>query len=88
MFTVSLYQMFGTDTLRYRDTAKKVVESLPETLESPVTIDFAKIDFASRSFLQELLYDLDCREVTFENRSEFVERLMEIIQRDAVCVTS
>ena len=86
MFTISLYQMFGTDTLRYRDSARRVIESLPEASDSPVIIDFAKIDFASRSFLHELLCDLRSREVTFENRNEFVERLMGTIQKRTVCV--
>jgi anti-anti-sigma regulatory factor len=76
--------MFGTDTLRYRDTAKKVIESLPkESDSSMVIIDFAEIDFASSSFLQELLHDLGSRKVTFQNRNEEVEELMAIIQRKA-----
>jgi hypothetical protein len=86
MPTINLYQMFGTDTLRYRDSARKVVESLPKG-NSLVIIDFAKIDFASHSFLHELLYGLRGRKVTFENRNELVEELMGIIQRKAVCVT-
>lgn len=85
MFTINLYQMFGTDTLRYRDSARKVVESLPKG-DSLVMIDFAKIDFASRSFLHELLYVLGSRKVTFDNRNEEVEKMMGIIERKAVCV--
>ena len=80
--------MFGTDTLRHRDTARKVVESLPKGSESSqVIIDFAKIDFASRSFLHELLCDLGSRKVVFKNRNEEVTELMEIIKRNAVCVS-
>jgi hypothetical protein len=75
--------MFGTGTLRYRDSAKKVVERLSK--EDPsITIDFAHIDFASRSFLHELLYRLGNRKVTFENRNEEVENMMDIIERKAV----
>jgi hypothetical protein len=77
--------MFGTDTLRHRDTARKAVESLPKDSEyAQVTIDFAKIDFASRSFLHELLCDLGERKVVFENRSEEVKQMMEIAQKGTI----
>lgn len=77
--------MFCTDTLRHRDTARKVVAVLAkESLSSQVVIDFDKIDFASRSFLHELLTDLGSRKVVFENRNEEVTQLMEIIQKNAV----
>lgn len=87
MVTINLYQMFETDTLCYRDNARKVVKKLPRDPKSPVMIDFAKIDFASRSFLHELLYNLSNREVAFENRTEFIEKLMEIIERKRACIT-
>lgn len=79
--TINLYQMFGVTKLRYRESAEEVVESLPETLESPLTIDFAKIDFASHSFLHELLYGLRNRSVSFENTNESVQGLIDIIYR-------
>ena len=87
MITVNLYEMFGTDTLRHRDTARKVVETLPKESESSqVIIDFAKIDFASRSFLHELLCDLENHKVTFTNRNDEVSQMMNIISKSSVCV--
>lgn len=80
MITVNLYQIFGSDTLRYRYSAKEVVESLPKD-NSLITIDFANIDFASYSFLHELLYGLRNRKVTFQNTNEFVRRVIDIIER-------
>jgi hypothetical protein len=89
MSVVKLYDMFCTDTLRHRDTARKVVATLAkEPLTVQVTIDFDKIDFASRSFLHELLSDLGSRKVVFENRNEEVKQMMEIARKgtiSAVC---
>jgi len=87
MFTINLYEMFGTDTLRYRDSAKKVVQSLPKG-DSPVIIDFAKIVFASNSFSKELLYSLRNRKATFENRSQQVENMMGTIERKPMLVAT
>ena len=85
MFVVKLYDMFCTDTLRHRDTARKVVETLKmEPFTSQIVIDFSKIDFASRSFLHELLMDLGTRKVAFENRNDEVRQMMEIIQRSSI----
>ena len=85
MFAVKLYDMFCTDTLRHRDTARKVVDTLAkEPLSSEVVIDFDKIDFASGSFLHELLSDLGSRKVIFENRNEEVKQMMEIAQKGTI----
>ena len=85
MLTVSLYQTFNVKRLRYRESAQEVVERLPEG-DIPVIIDFANIEFASRSFLHELLHCLGNRQVTFEHRNENIEKMMEIIERKAVRV--
>lgn len=84
--SINLFQMFGTDTLRHRETAKKLAENLPKT-ECPVVIDFANIDFASRSFLHELLCQLYDRKVTFENTNEEIAQLMEIVSKKLFCYT-
>jgi len=84
MATLHLYDMFGNDRLRYRDTARQVVEKLSNE-PTPITIDFAHIDFASLSFLSELIDRLDNRQVIFENRNNSVERLMTAIQTNRAC---
>ena len=87
MFAIKLYDMFCTDTLRHRDTARLVVDALAkEPLSSEVIIDFDKIDFASRSFLHELLSDLGSRKVVFENRNDEVKQMMEIAQKGTISV--
>ena len=85
MVTVGLYQMFNVKTLRYRESAQEVVEGLPKG-DIPIIIDFANIEFASRSFLHELLQRLGNRQVTFEHRTETIEKMMEIIERTTVRV--
>lgn len=85
MDSVNLYQMFGTDTLRHRESARKVVERLSTDLQSTqVTIDFADITFASRSFLHELLCRLGSRKVVFENRNEEVQKMMNVAQKGLI----
>ena len=89
MLVVKLHDMFCTDTLRHRDTARKVVATFAkEPVTAQIIIDFDRIDFASRSFLHELLTDLGSREVVFKNRNEEVEQMMEIARKgtlSAVC---
>lgn len=77
--------MFCTDTLRHRETARKIIEIIPKEIEE-ITIDFDRIDFASRSFLHELLFGLGSRKVNFSNANEEVKQMAHIIQRSSVCV--
>jgi hypothetical protein len=85
---IKLYDMFSTDTLRHRETARKVVDLIEKEANPSLTvIDFQRVDFASRSFLHELLCDLGDRKVTFENRNEEVKQMMGIISKNAVCTT-
>lgn len=86
---ICLYDMFGTDTLRHRETARKVVELIEKDAnDSSIVIDFSRIDFASRSFLHELLCDLGSRKVVFENRNNDVKQMMDIILKRAVSVNA
>ena len=79
---VNLHEMFCTDTLRHRDTARKITERISNTPKTdPVVIDFAKIDFASRSFLHELMASLSDRKIIFKNQNEEVGKMMSIISR-------
>ena len=81
---VNLHQIFKTKTLRYRASARQVVENLPKN--KPITIDFENIEFASRSFVHELLHSLGNRQVTFEHRNADVQKMMEIVERKAITV--
>jgi len=83
---IQLYEMFCTDTLRHRETARKILTKIPPEIEE-VTIDFNRIDFASRSFLHELLFGLGNRKVYFSNANEEVEQMRSIILKNAISVT-
>ncbi|WXG43069.1 MAG: hypothetical protein WED04_03240 [Promethearchaeati archaeon SRVP18_Atabeyarchaeia-1] len=80
---IKLRDMLGTGTLRDRETALfvlKEISQIPETC--PVEIDFASIDFASRSFLHELLIGLKCRRnVSFQNLNNEVKNMMNVSLR-------
>jgi hypothetical protein len=73
--------MFGVTRLRFRESAEEVVESLPKG-DSPIVIDFENIEFASPSFLRELLSDLGSRNVNFVNAPEFVQGLIDAFQAE------
>lgn len=79
---ISLYKMFSTDTLRHRQTAKRIVEKILKEPESDQTIiDFDKIEFASWSFLHELINDLSSKNVIFINKNKEVENMISIISK-------
>ncbi len=79
---IDLYLMLKTDTLRHRDTARKVldeVEKAPPIAE--IIIDFQGIIFASRSFCHELRNSLCKRKVIYKNTSSEVNEMMQIVKR-------
>ena len=75
---VCLYDMFGTDTLRDRETALLVTKSISDAPSGQaVQIDFSHIIFASRSFCHELLTFLRNRnDVQIENANKEVQLMM------------
>jgi hypothetical protein len=70
--------MFGTDTLRDRETALLVIKRISGVpLGQIVQIDFSNITFASRSFCHELLTFLRNRnDVQIENTNKEVQLMM------------
>jgi hypothetical protein len=81
---INLYDMFCTDTLRHRETARKILEKVSKAPKTDlVVIDFSKIDFASQSFLHELMICLAGRKVVFQNQNEEVEKMASIISKSA-----
>jgi hypothetical protein len=74
--------MFCTDTLRHRETARKILEKVSEAPKTDtIIIDFSKIDFASQSFLHELTTCLAGRKVVFQHQNEEVEKMAIIISK-------
>lgn len=77
---IKLYELFNCHALRQRESAHKVAEMIvkqPDTV--PITIDFSGIDFATHSFLNQLLSDLYYRKnVVYINYNENVREMMKI----------
>jgi hypothetical protein len=77
---IKLYELFGSHALRQRETAQKVAEMVAkEPSSSKIIIDFDQIEFATRSFLNELLSDLYERDnLEFVNKNESIEQMIKI----------
>jgi len=75
---INLHDLFRTDTLRDRQTALVIIKKLSRAPPSePITLNFEKIIFASRSFCHELLVNFkDKKTVTFKNMNEEVRKMM------------
>lgn len=81
---ITLYEIFCKDTLRHRETARKIVENIPKKPEPhQIIVDFERIEFASRSFLHELLSDLSDKKVEFVNMNKEVKTMMDVILRSS-----
>ena len=76
---IKLYEIFNTDTLRHRDTAKTVLDRVSKRNgDERIVIDFTGISFASRSFCHELKRGLGDLDVVFVNMMPEVEGMMDI----------
>ena len=82
---IKLFELFCTDTLRHRETARKIIASIPKDNINPI-ISFEKIDFASRSFMHELLFGLRNINPIFLNMNQEVKQMFNLIQKRIVCI--
>ncbi|MDI6897422.1 STAS-like domain-containing protein [Methanocella conradii] len=84
---IRLYELFGSHALRQRETAQKVVEMvINEPTSRKVIVDFDQIEFATRSFLNELLSGLYNKDnVEFINTNESIEQMMKISFKPLTC---
>ena len=79
MKEIKPYELFKTDTLRHRETARAVIEEVEKTdADERIVIDFSGISFASRSFCHELKRGINGRGVVFANMLPEVEQMMHI----------
>ena len=83
---IKLYDILCRSTLRDRETALLVLKEISKIPEAcKVEIDFANIDFASRSFLHELQTGLRNRKnVTFQNMNSEVKNMMTVSLRKPI----
>ena len=80
---IKLHNIFKSDSLRTRDNAQVVARKISKLkLSDEIIIDFAGINFASRSFLHELLTATSKFEnVRFVNRNDDVELMFRLVQK-------
>lgn len=85
---LKLFELFKTDTLRHRETARIVVELLYKQEDEQKILNFDRIEFASRSFLHELLSDIGDKKVTFLNASREIKEMTKIAQKGVYPLTA
>ena len=71
--------------LSIEKTARNVAEMIyNEPEDNQAIVDFNKIEFASRSFLHELISDLCDRNVKLVNMSAELEEMMKIVIKNSI----
>ncbi|MDR8391498.1 STAS-like domain-containing protein [Aliifodinibius sp. S!AR15-10] len=80
---INLRKEFDVSALNNRATAKKLVKRIESSWVNTVVLDFSDIEFASRSFLDELnshLPHID-KEVKMTNMNSSVREMDELVQK-------
>ncbi|TYP93524.1 hypothetical protein LX73_1229 [Fodinibius salinus] len=80
---INLRKEFDVSALNNRATAKKLVKRITSSWVNTVVLDFSDIEFASRSFLDELnshLPHID-KEVKKTNMNASVKEMDELVQQ-------
>lgn len=75
---IKIYEYVETDTLRHRETAQKLLQTINQHSDEPVTLNFKGINFASRAFLHELLSGLHDREISYTNTNEEIQFMAKV----------
>lgn len=80
---IKLAKVFDVTALNNRATARKLVKKIKNAWSDTIFLDFTDIDFASRSFLDELnayLSHID-KEVKKANMSPTVRKMDKLVQK-------
>lgn len=80
---INLQRDFGVSSLSTRATAKKLINRIESSWVNTVVLDFSDIEFASRSFLDELNSHLPhiVKEIKKINMSSSVKEMDELVQK-------
>jgi hypothetical protein len=72
--------------LIFRESAKNLFQKIIKTNYNKVNLDFKNVDFMSRSFAQEYIYQRGNKnlEITEKNLSPFVEGLLNVVEHDYI----
>lgn len=74
---IKIYDHVETDTLRHRETAQQLLQTINTSQEETVTLNFKAITFASRSFLHELLSNLEEKKLTYKNTNKEIKNTIK-----------
>jgi len=78
---VLLYNIFKTDSLRTRDAAQKIIKKISKSKSYQIIIDFKNINFASRSFLHELITNIkNYKDTKFINTNEEIDLMLKLVK--------
>lgn len=82
--TINLAGIFNSSSLITRQAARDLFSIIAKSEEKKITLDFNKIEFASRSFFDELNSEMTKialfgKEVEFVNLSESIEKLYKMV---------
>jgi len=75
---LKIYELVETDTLRHRETARKLLHTINQNPDDTVTLNFKGVTFASRSFLHELLSGLHDREISYKNTNDEIQFMAKV----------
>jgi hypothetical protein len=81
---ISLSEELSVKILSNRSTARLLFDKTQKTFWSEVILDFTEIEFASKSFLDELnalINQQDEKTYLKENMAEEVQKMDELVQR-------
>ena len=75
---IKIYDYVETDTLRHRETAKQLLQTINQNPDEPITLNFKGITFASRSFLHELLSGLQDKEINYKHTNKEIKTMIDL----------
>lgn len=81
---ISLTEIFNSSSLITRQTARELFDIIAKSDEKKIILDFNKIEFASRSFFDELNNEMSKiallgKEVEFINLNESIAKLYKMV---------
>lgn len=81
---INLGEIFNSSSLITRQMAREIFNIIAKSDENKIVLDFNKIEFASRSFFDELNNEMSKitllgKEVEFINLNESIEKLYKMV---------
>lgn len=92
-YNINLVDFFKSSSLIARQAARELFDTISRTSQTEIILDFKNIDFASRSFFDELNSQqsktiLLGKKAEFINLNENLKQLLEMVVRESKSRTS